>query len=186
MRLYSLDVLLYLKEGGAIKSPFTRGEARFGVSVDEWHVPWVLGECAARRKACAPWRSTIARLTKHPYLLNSTMALDKTFDEFYAEINEGGQISERLGKHEGLEEQVKDSLRKMYAQAQTDGEVRRRIKEEPQEFVTDFVMKEMSEYELPEEALAAVAGGAPDTETSLAYDIGYAIGSAAEWIADQF
>ncbi len=95
-------------------------------------------------------------------------------------------LSERLEEHPGIRDQIKGSLRKLYERTQEDPDFERRLSESPQETALTFFRTEMGQYELSDDELETVAGGEVTLDTSPAYDLGYALGSAIEWLSNQF
>lgn len=109
-----------------------------------------------------------------------------SFEEFYEALDADRHITERLEDHPGMGDQVKESLRKLYERTKHDPEFERQLSETPKKTALSFFQGEMSQYELSDGELEAVAGGKITTETSLAYDVGYVIGSAVEWVVGVF
>ena len=131
-------------------------------------------------------RHKLYRSLNHKMIMKTAEQSFASFEDFYLALNADSNISERLEKYPGMEEQVKESLRKLYDQAQVDEEFREQLKASPRETALNFIRSEMVEYELTDEQLEAVAGGEITRDTSLGYDIGYVIGSAVEWVVDLF
>ena len=119
----------------------------------------------------------MSKLIKGPYA---------SFEEFYAALDADRHISERLSGFPEIGDQLKDSLKKLYARVQEDKAFERKLAEAPQETALAFLHTEMANYTLSDDELEAVAGGKPTTDTSLGYDIGYVVGTTVEWISDLF
>lgn len=109
-----------------------------------------------------------------------------SFEDFYEALDADRHISERLDEHPTMRDQIKESLRKLYQRTKDDPAFERQLSETPKKTALAFFQDEMSHYELSDDELEAVAGGKITTETSLAYDVGYVLGSAVEWVVGVF
>lgn len=110
---------------------------------------------------------------------------DPGFVAFMQKIDPENQLQARLDDHEGIADQFSGALYKLYSKANADADFKKAIGEDPQ-VVMQFLGNEVSNFELTEDQLEAVAGGAPTTDTSLGYDVGWCIGAAAKWVSDLF
>ena len=109
-----------------------------------------------------------------------------TFEDFLAALDVDQGISDRLARSPQLGEQIRAAMRKLYERAQADSDFRQLLSASPEETTLKFVEAELADMELSESELGTVAGGEITVESSLGYDVGYAIGTVAEWIADCF
>lgn len=109
-----------------------------------------------------------------------------TFEDFYKALDAERHLSQRLSDHPDVSEQLRESLRKLYNRIQDDPDFEKQLAASPQETALAFFHEEIAHYTLSDEDLESVAGGTITTDSNLGYDIGYAIGAAAEWIVDRF
>lgn len=108
-----------------------------------------------------------------------------SFEQFYASLIADRHLTERLSSHPALSDTLRSSLEALYERARDDMEFRHRLAEAPQETALEFIQSTASETELGSDELELVAGGT-DRDSSVAYDVGYAIGSVVEWVIDMF
>lgn len=115
-----------------------------------------------------------------------TQAKYANFEDFYDALDAERHITEKLTDHPGIGDQLRESIRKLYERIQIDSDFENRLAASPQDTALEFFRDEISHYTLSDDDLDVVAGGKITLDSTLGYDIGYVIGSAAEFVADFF
>ena len=110
----------------------------------------------------------------------------QSFETFFEAMDADLHLSEKFKDNPEMAQRLKASIERLYVRSRDDAEFQRRLSDSPKETALSFLQSEVSEYELSDDLLESVAGGAITTESTLPYDIGWTIGAAVGWVAGLF